>query len=99
MRNHTSPLPILTIMSLESEAGHIKEIDDSPGSERLFTQHMSGTFEEIHPDGSKVVKIVGDNYEIVAGASNVSITGNVNLTVAGTVRELIKRRLSFRSRR
>ena len=74
----------------ESESGHISEIDDSPGSERLFTQHMSGTFEEIHPDGSKVVKIVGDNYEIVAGSSNVSITGNVNLTVAGTVRELIR---------
>ena len=74
----------------ESESGHISEIDDSPGSERLFTQHMSGTFEEIHPDGSRVVKIVGDNYEIIAGASNVSITGNVNLTVAGTVRELIK---------
>ena len=74
----------------ETESGHIREIDDSPGSERLFTQHMSGTFEEIHPDGSKVVKIVGDNYEIIAGASNVSITGNVNLTVAGTVRELIR---------
>ena len=74
----------------ETESGHIREIDDSPGSERLFTQHMSGTFEEIHPDGSKVVKIVGDNYEIVAGSSNVSITGNVNLTVAGTVRELIR---------
>ena len=74
----------------ETESGHIREIDDSPGSERLFTQHMSGTFEEIHPDGSKVVKIVGDNYEIIAGSSNVSITGNVNLTVAGTVRELIR---------
>ena len=74
----------------ESESGHIHEIDDSPGAERLFTQHTSGTFEEIHPTGTKVVKIIGDNYEIVAGSSNVSISGNVNLTVAGTVRELIK---------
>ncbi len=74
----------------ESESGHIREIYDSSGAERLFTQQMSGTFEEIHPDGSKVVTMVGDNYEIIAGASNVSITGNVNLTVAGTVRELIK---------
>ena len=74
----------------ESESGHIHEIDDSPGQERLFTQHTSGTFEEIHPIGSRVVKIVGDNYEIVAGSSNVSISGDVNLTVAGTVRELIK---------
>ena len=74
----------------ESESGHIREIDDSPGAERLFTQHTSGTFEEIHPTGTKVVKIIGDNYEIIAGSSNVSISGNVNLTVAGTVRELIK---------
>ena len=74
----------------ESESGHIREIDDSPNHERLFTQHTSGTFEEIHPDGTKVVKIIGDNYEIIAGDSNVSITGVVNLTVEGAVRELIK---------
>ena len=74
----------------ESESGHIHEIDDSPGAERLFTQHKSGTFEEIHPTGTKVVKIIGDNYEIVAGSSNVSISGSVNLTIAGSVRELIK---------
>ena len=74
----------------ESESGHIREIDDSPGHERLFTQHKSGTFEEIHPNGSKVVKIIGDNYEIVAGGSNISISGDVNITVQGTVREYIK---------
>ena len=74
----------------ESESGHIREIDDSPGAERLFTQHKAGTFEEIHPDGSKVVKVIGDNYEIIAGASNVLIQGHVNLTTVGTVRELIK---------
>jgi hypothetical protein len=74
----------------ESEGGHIKEIDDSPGAERLFTQHSAGTFEEIHPDGSKVVKIVGDNYEIIAGKSQIHIQGDVNITTLGTVRELIK---------
>ena len=80
----------------ESESGHIREIDDSPGAERLFTQHKSGTFEEIHPDGTKVVKIIGDNYEIIAGKSNVFIgagegSGDVlNLTVNGNVREYIR---------
>ena len=74
----------------ESESGHIKEVDDSPGAERLFTQHKSGTFEEIHPDGTKVVKIIGDNYELIAGGSNVYISGNVNITTEGTVREYIK---------
>ena len=74
----------------ESECGHIMEIDDSPGGERLNREHCSGTFEEIHPDGSKVVKVVGSNYEIIAGSSNVIITGDVNLTIEGTKKELIK---------
>ena len=80
----------------ESESGHIREIDDSPGAERLFTQHMKGTFEEIHPDGTKVVKVIGDNYEIIAGTSNIFISATensgdaLNLTVNGNVRELIK---------
>ena len=74
----------------ESESGHLMEIDDTPGGERLHREHREGTFEEIHPDGSKMVKVVGDNYEIVAGKSNVLITGDVNLTIEGTKRELIK---------
>ena len=74
----------------ESESGHITEIDDSPGAERLFRQHTTGTFEEIHPDGSVVTKIVGDNYEIVIGSENIVIKGSQNITVEGSVRELIK---------
>ena len=74
----------------ESESGHIHEIDDTVGGERLYKQHMSGTFEEILPKGDKVVKVIGDNYEIIAGSSNVAIFGNVNITTTGTVRELIK---------
>ena len=74
----------------ESEAGHIMEIDDTPGGERLYRQHMSGTMEEIHPDGKKVVVVIGDNYEIVAGKSNVVIKGDCNVTVEGSKRELIK---------
>ena len=74
----------------ESESGHITEVDDSPGAERMFRQHMAGTFEEIHPDGSVVTKIVGDNYEIVIGGENIVIKGSQNITVEGSVRELIK---------
>jgi len=51
---------------------------------------MAGTFEEIHPDGSVVTKIVGDNYEIVIGSENIVIKGSQNITVEGSVRELIK---------
>jgi hypothetical protein len=74
----------------ESESGHLMEIDDSPGGERLHREHKSGTFEEWHPTGHKVVKVVGSNYEIIAGSSNVLISGDVNVTIEGTKKELIK---------
>jgi len=74
----------------ESESGHITEVDDSPGAERLFRQHMAGTFEEIHPNGDMVTKIMGNNFEIVIGHENIVIKGNQNITVEGDVRHLIK---------
>jgi len=74
----------------ESESGHIHEIDDTPGGERLLQQHISGTFTEIHPTGDKVVKVVGDSYEIVIKDSNILIEGDLNVTVNGNKNELIK---------
>ena len=74
----------------ESEAGHIHEIDDTPGGERLMQQHSTGTFTEIHPDGSKMVKVIGDNYEIIAGKSSILVVGDANITYHGNVRELVK---------
>jgi len=74
----------------ESESGHIHEVDDTPDGERLFTQHTAGTYEEIIADGTKTVKVVGDNYELIAGGSNVYVRGNINLTCSGTKRELIE---------
>jgi len=74
----------------ESEIGHVHEIDDTPGAPRLLQQHIQGTFEEIHPDGSKVTKVVKDNYEIVMGESNIYIIGDVNLTTKGTMKHLVQ---------
>ena len=73
----------------ESESGHISEIDDTPGGERLYRQHKSGTYEEIVADGTKTVKVFGDNYELTAGANNVFVKGNINLTCSGNKRERI----------
>ena len=74
----------------ESESGHIFEVDDTEGAERLHREHRSGTFEEIHPDGSRMTKIVEDDYEIVYGDKSVWIGGDVNLTISGNVRHLIQ---------
>jgi hypothetical protein len=74
----------------ESESGHVSEIDDTPGGERLMTYHRTGTFDEIHPDGSKVTKIVGSEYEITLKDRNVLIEGACNITISGSCRQLIK---------
>ena len=80
----------------ESESGHIFEIDDTPDYERLYKEHMSGTFEEIHPHGTRVVKVVYDDYEIVArnkkiviNASKSSAASGLDLTVNGAVKQKI----------
>jgi hypothetical protein len=62
----------------------VQEFDDTEGAERIHTYHKAGTFEEIHPDGTRVQKIVGDNFEIVAKDNNVYVKGTCNITVDGT---------------
>ncbi len=57
----------------ESESGHVEEWDDTLGKERLMKWHRTGTFEEIHPSGKKVTKIVNDNYAITLGDSHIHI--------------------------
>lgn len=68
---------------LETESGHIMEFDDTPDFERIQLAHRKGTFFEIFPDGSKVTKVVGDNYEIILSNNNVHIKGACNITVDG----------------
>jgi len=70
----------------ESESGHIIEIDDTPGAERLHTYHKSGSFVEHHPDGTVVYKSVKDEYEIVMGNLGVYVKGDVLVVVEGNVK-------------
>lgn len=66
-----------------SESGHLEELDDTPGAERMHRYHRSGTFEEIHPDGSKVLKIVNSQYEVILKDNNLHVKGDLNVTVEG----------------
>ena len=73
----------------ESEAGHIKEIDDTPNAERIHERHMSGTGYEIHPDGSKVTRVKQDNYTLTTGDDFAHIKGNSSTTVDGGIRVFV----------
>lgn len=68
---------------LQSESGHVLEIDDSLDSERLSAYHRSGSFVEIHPDGSKVTQVVNNNYTVTCKDEEVYIGGKVNIVVIG----------------
>ena len=73
-----------------TESGHIMEYDDTPNAERIHQYHTKGTFYEIQPDGSRVTKVVGDDYEIFMKGKNVVVEGNMNLTVKGDVRLFVE---------
>lgn len=70
---------------METESGHLEEWDDTPGYERMHRYHRTGTFEEIDANGTRVVRVVGDQYTIIDRNGFISIEGTANLTVDGNV--------------
>jgi len=73
-----------------TEAGHLFEVDDTPGAERIHWFHTKGTFQEVQPDGNRVTKINGTDYEIVIKDKDVLVKGNVNVRVEGDARLYVK---------
>lgn len=73
-----------------SESGHVFEIDDTVGSERISQFHRSGTYEEYHSNGDCVKQVVGKNYRVVMDDENVFIQGDCNVTVEGDAKILVK---------
>jgi len=69
-----------------SESGHVMEYDDTPDGERIHQYHTKGTFYEIQPDGSKVTKVVGDDFNVILKGRHMVVKGNMNITVQGDAR-------------
>lgn len=75
----------------ETESGHVIEIDDTPGGERVLIRHRTGAGMELRADGSvlissqkqKVEVTAGDHTVIVEGEGDLIYKGNVNLRVSG----------------
>ena len=68
----------------QTESGHVIEMDDTPGEERLHWYHRTGTFTEIHPVGIKVDKIVNNYYNIILGAKYTHIEAGDYTTIDGS---------------
>jgi hypothetical protein len=75
---------------IETEAGHVIEIDSTPNAERIQVFHKKGTYIEIDVNGSMVRKTVGENYEIMDRNNFVYVKGAQCLTVEGKTSILVK---------
>lgn len=64
-----------------TNSGHYFEMDDTPTRERVRLQHRTGTFVEMHPNGTQVNHIVGDSYHIVDKNGIISIKGLCSVTI------------------
>lgn len=70
---------------METDGGHVFELDDTPTAERVQIFHRKGSFVEFHPDGSIVHRGVNDRYHIVFNNENLYAGGNMNMSVVGAV--------------
>lgn len=68
----------------QSEAGHVVEYDDTPGSERINVYHTSGTFTEIDAVGNMTRRVVGSDYQITDGNGYVRVEGRANISIGGS---------------
>ena len=65
------------------ESGHLFEIDDTGGAERILLYHASGSFIEWHASGDIVYKSPSNTYDLTAGNKAVNIGGNAIINVGG----------------
>lgn len=87
----------------ESESGHVIEIDDTPGAERVHIFHRSGSFLELHPNGDIVYKSVGNNdtitlknrHDLTIGNTDIMTNGNNTEAIGGNSTETIGGNLSI----
>lgn len=75
----------------ETPSGHIFELNDTPGGDRILMKHNNGSGYDIRPDGTIVtnsksdhVQIVGEEFHlIVGGDGKLTFYGNLDLKVTG----------------
>ena len=88
----TGPTSIYPLNQVrESISGHVTEIDDTPGNERMLFKHKTGAGVEMLPDGTVIISSVnntirvsgGDEKVIIEGNGEIFYNGNLKLNVAG----------------
>lgn len=77
----------------ESASGHVIEVDDTPGAERILIFHRSGAYIQIDSGGGTSTKTMGDKYDIneenchvyIGGKSMITVEGDATMYVGGSL--------------
>jgi len=75
----------------ETVSGHVTEIDDTPGAERMLFKHRTGSGVELRADGTVIISATnntiritaGDEKVIIEGDGHISYNGNLTMDVTG----------------
>lgn len=71
---------------IETESGHVVEMDDTPERQRIHMYHRTGTFVEIDQNGTWHQRVVGDHYGVFLRNNHVYIKGDYDVTVDNATR-------------
>jgi len=67
----------------ESESGHIREYDDTPGYQRIYESHRTGTSYEIDASGNRTDIIKGTHYTLTSSNNKAYVAGDSDITIDG----------------
>ena len=66
---------------IKTSSGHLIELDNTPGRERIHVRHRSGTKVEMRPNGSIKIISAKDRYSAIAGDEELVVRGNTNVVL------------------
>ena len=69
----------------QSITGHIYEVDDTPGNERVLINHADGAGIELGVDGSVAISALGNRIEVTGGNQYITIVGDANIVYQGNL--------------
>ena len=67
---------------IETEGGHVLELDDTPNAERIHLYHRTGSRIEMLRDGDVTFKVANNNYEIILKDKKVLIAGSADIELS-----------------
>ena len=69
----------------ETASGHVIELNDTPGGERIMMRHKTGAGVEMRPDGTVLVVSANNKVEICHGSNEVIVEGDAKLSYKGNL--------------